>query len=160
MLTPVLYSDLLGSKNPVRVLAATPGRIEALVRGWDAKRWSRSYGRGKWNAAQIVLHLAHDEIGWWNRVRFVLSTDGYVVQPYDGAAWVALETPTPGETALAAFVALRRLNVALCRRLSPRQLARRCRHPLVGQISVEWIIQTLAGHDLHHLQHLRAIAAL
>ncbi len=160
MLAPVLYSGLLGSKKPVRVLAATPGRIEELVRGWDAKRWSRSYGRGKWNAAQIVLHLAHDEIGSWNRVRFALSTHGYVMQPYDGAAWVALETPVPGPTALAAFAALRRLNVMLCKGLSPRQLARRCRHPLLGEISVEWIIQTLAGHDLHHLQHLEAIAGL
>lgn len=85
---------------------------------------------------------------------------GYVVQPYDGAAWVALESPAPRDAALAAFAALRRLNVLLYERLSAEQRARPFRHPEMGQISVDWVARTLAGHDLHHLGHLTAIAAL
>ncbi len=30
-------------------------------------------------------------------------------------------------------------------------------HPILGQISVDWILSTLAGHDLHHLAHLEII---
>ncbi len=154
----VLYADLLGSQDPLAVLAATPERIENLVRGWDGGRWSRSYGPGKWNAGQLVLHLAHDEIGWGNRVRLCLSQDGYVAQPWDGGRWVELESSTPPATALAAFVALRRLNLALYGRLSPEERARSFAHPEFGRISSEWIIRTLAGHDLHHLRQLAAIA--
>ena len=157
MLAPVPYSDLLGAEDPLAILAATPDRIEEIVRGWDSSRWATTYGPGKWNAAQLVLHLAQDEIGLCNRVRLALSVNGYVVQPYDGAAWVALETPTPAEVALAAFVALRRLNLMLYRRLSSAERARPFLHPDLGDISIEWIIRTLAGHDLHHLQHLQAI---
>ena len=158
MRAAVPYSDLVGARDPLAILAETPGRIEEIVRGWDGPRWAVSYAPEKWSAAQLVLHLAHDEIGWGNRVRLAVTRDGYVAQPYEGAAWVALETPTPPEVALAAFSALRRLNVALYRRLTPEQRRRPIRHPEFGEISVEWIIRVLAGHDLHHLQDLRAIA--
>ena len=154
----VPYSDVLGARDPLAVLAETPGRIEEMVRSWDRPRWGARYAPGKWDAAQLLLHLAHDEIAWGNRVRLAITEDNYVAQPYDGGAWVTLETPVPPDVALGAFAALRRLNVALYRRLTPEQRARVIRHPEFGEISVEWIIRVLAGHDLHHLQHLRAIA--
>jgi DinB superfamily len=155
---PVPYSDLLGARDPLAILADTPGRIEEMVRSWDVTRWDTGYAPGKWTATQVVLHLAHDEIGWSNRVRLAVTQDGYVAHPYDGGAWVELETPIPPDVALAAFVALRRLDLVLYRRLTPGQRERPISHPEYGQISVEWIIRVLAGHDLHHLQHLRAIA--
>jgi uncharacterized damage-inducible protein DinB len=158
MLAPIPYADLTSSEDPLALLASTPGRIADLVRGWDATQWSETYLPGKWTAAQIVLHLAHDEIGWCNRVRLALSVDGYVVQPYDGARWVALETPTEAEAALEAYLALRRLNLLLYRRVPSADRARLFPHPESGEISIDWILQTLAGHDLHHLGQLRAIA--
>ncbi len=107
-----------------------------------------------------MLHLAHDEIGWCNRVRLALADDAYVVQPYDGARWVDREPATDPQAALEAFLALRRLNLMLYRRISPERRARPFRHPEMGEISIDWILRTLAGHDLHHLRHLEAIAAL
>jgi hypothetical protein len=160
MLAPLPYADLVGLEDPISLLASTPNRIAELVRGWDAARWSGTYAPGKWTAAQLVLHLAHDEIGWCNRVRLALTVSGYVVQPYDGARWVALETPTDPETALSAYLALRRLNLILYRRIPSEQRSRPISHPELGEISIDWILQTLAGHDLHHLRHLQAIAPL
>jgi hypothetical protein len=154
----VPYSDLVGDRDPVAVLAETPARIQELVRDWDGARWEAGYAPGKWTAAQLILHLAHDEIGWGNRVRRALTQDGYVAQPYDGAAWVDVESASPPDLALRAFSALRGLNVALYRRLTREQRDRPIRHPEFGGISVAWIIRVLAGHDLHHLQHLRTIA--
>lgn len=159
MLAPLPYADLVGSEDPLALLASTPDRIAKLVRDWDAKRWSATYAPGKWTAAQLVLHLAHDEIGFCNRIRLALSVAGYVVQPYDGADWVALETPTEPDTALEAYRALRRLNLLLYRRLPPDLRARPIPHPELGEISIDWILNTLAGHDLHHLRHLERIAA-
>jgi hypothetical protein len=160
MLAAIPYAELVGAQDPVAVLASTPDRLEALTRAWDRWRWSSTYAEGKWSAAQLVLHLAHDEIGWGSRARLALTIDGYVVQPYDGASWVALESPVAPETALTTFVVLRRLNVMLYRRLSSDQRGHRFGHPLTGEISIDWIIHRLAGHDLHHLEHLHAIAKL
>lgn len=153
------YADLVGGQDPLALLAATPGRIAALVAGWNARRWSMSYAPGKWTAAQLVLHLAQDEIGFGDRVRLALTVDGYVVQPYDGARWVTLESPADPHAALAAYLSLRRLNLGLYGRLTPEQRERPIPHPERGAISVDWILNTLAGHDLHHLRHLEAIAA-
>ncbi len=154
----VPYSSLVGASDPLALLASTPQRIADLVRGWSRAQWSRSYFPGKWSASQVVLHLAHDELAWSTRARLALTVSGYVPQTFDGAGWVALESPTEPEASLEAFLALRRLNLLLYRRLSPEQLTRTFKHPECGPISVAWILAVLAGHDLHHFTHLRAIA--
>lgn len=160
MLASLPYADLVGSQDPLALLTSTPDRIAELVRGWDTRCWSSTYAPGKWTAAQLILHLAHDEIGWCNRVRLALTVDDYVVQPYDGARWVALETPTDPEAALASYLALRRLDLVLYRRIPSDQRARSLPHPELDEISIDWILQTLAGHDLHHFRQLETIAAL
>jgi DinB superfamily len=158
--SPVPYSALVGTADPLALLRSTPQQIAHLVQHWQPTLWSRSYSAGKWSAAQLVLHLAHDEIGWSNRVRLALSVPSYVAVPYDGADWVRLETPTDPDTSLAAFLALRRLNLILYQRLTPLQLAQPLQHPVVGDITIAWILARMAGHDLHHFTQLQAIAAL
>ena len=154
-----LYSDLLGRTPPLEALAWTPSKIASLVRGWDGRRWRATYAPGKWTAAQIVLHLAHDEIAWSNRIRFLLATPGFVIQPFDGADWVARESPADGASALAAYAALRQLDLRLYRAITPREARRPVPHPEFGTISIGWILATLAGHDRHHFAQLRTIAA-
>jgi DinB superfamily len=160
MLVPNPYADFVGSEDPLLLLSSTPKRIAELVRGWDASRWSEIYAPGKWTGSQLILHLAHDEIGWCNRIRLAMTVNVYVLQAYDGAQWVDLETPTDPEIALAAYLALRRLNLMLYKRIPLAQRARPFAHPELGEISIDWILNMLAGHDLHHLRHLQSIASL
>lgn len=154
----VSYEDLVGSNDPLILLATTPEKIAELVKGWDASHWARSYAPGKWTAAQLVLHLAQDEIGLSARVRLALSDDDYVVQPFEGDRWVAAESPSDPETALSAFLALRKLNLILYKRIPSARRNQPIPHPELGAISIDWILRTLAGHDLHHLRHLEIIA--
>ncbi len=155
---PVPYSELVGAADPLTLLASTPEQILHLVEGWQPTLWSASYGKAKWSAAEVVLHLAHDEVAWSDRVRLGLSVPGYAPVPYDGAEWVKMETPTDPDLALRAFLALRRLNLILYCRLSAGQLARPLHHPIVGEITIAWILRRIAGHDLHHLKQLQVIA--
>jgi DinB superfamily len=152
-----MYEDLVGSEDPLELLATTPARIAALVRPWRPARWKASYAPGKWSGAQIVLHLAQDEVGWSKRVRLALNDPGYVVQPYDAAVWVARETPVDALAALDAYLALRTLNLGLYRGIGEEERHRPFRHPQYGEMSIDWILRTLAGHDLHHLRHLEAV---
>ena len=152
-----MYEDLVGSEDPLELLATTPERIARLVRPWRPARWKASYAPGKWSGAQIVLHLAQDEIGWSKRVRLALNDPGYVVQPYDSAAWVERETPVDALAALEAYLALRKLNLGLYRGIGEEERLRPFRHPHYGEMSIDWILRTLAGHDLHHLRQLEAV---
>lgn len=158
-MTAALYADLVGRRPPIDVLEATPGEVSRLVRGWNARRWATTYAPGKWSAAQVVLHLALDEIAWSNRIRFLLAVPGFVIQPFDGADWIARESPADGPAALEAFAALRRLDIRLYRAITPSEARRPVPHPEFGEISIRWILATLAGHDRHHLRHLRAAAS-
>ena len=151
------YAEALGPLNPLEALAETPLKIETLVLKWPADRWERSYAPGKWSARRVVVHLAQIEMALTTRVRFAASQDGYVAQPLDQDAWMPLDDHADGPTALNAYMALRRLNVAMFKGMTPEQRQRTFTHPEYGQLTPEWVAAQLAGHDLHHLKQLEMV---
>jgi len=157
MAHPNPYRDDLGSRNPLEALADTPQKIRAIVEQWPADRWEKSYAPGKWSARRVVIHLAQMEIGLPIRVRFALTHDGYVAQPLDQDAWLAVDDHADGPTALDAYIALRRLNVAMFKNLSPAQRQRTFKHPEYGDLTADWVAAQIAGHDIHHLKQLQQI---
>lgn len=60
-------------------------------------------------------------------------------------------------TALDAYLAMRRMNVAMFRRLTPAQRERAFSHPEYGTLTVWWVANQLAGHDIHHLKQMEMI---
>ena len=152
------YSKYLGDADPVVALRETCARISALTSAWNPADFERSPEPGKWSGRQILLHLAHIEMMFGTRVRMALSTPNYVVQPFDQDRWMEHESAADGAGARDAFLVLSRLNVSLFATLTAADLATKVSHPEQGEISVEWIVHTLAGHQLSHLQHIEAIA--
>ena len=120
---------------------------------------SRSYATGKWDARQLLVHLAHTELAFGVRARMALTTSEYVVQPFDQDQWMAREPVVEAGVALAAYESLRVMNLALFRSLSPEERQRTFMHPERGQLEIQEIPALLAGHELHHLPQLEAIAA-
>jgi hypothetical protein len=153
------YAASLGDRDPLAVLAETPAQVRKVVSALGPTGLSRSYAPGKWNGRQLLVHLAQTELAFGVRARMALSTDDYVVQPFDQDRWLAAESTVEAGAALAAYEGMRALNLALFRSLSPESLARKLRHPERGSLEVRDIAMTLAGHDLHHLKHFEAIAA-
>jgi uncharacterized damage-inducible protein DinB len=51
------------------------------------------------------------------------------------------------------------MNLALFRGLTPAQRATTLTHPERGQMDVWEIAASLAGHELHHLGQIEAVAA-
>jgi len=151
------YGEDLGSLDPLKALAETPKKIQALVGKWPAKRWEKSYAPGKWSARLILVHLAQTEIALTTRVRFAASQDGYVAQSFEQDDWLPLDEHADGPTALAAYVALRKLNVLMFKGLTAKQRTRAFTHPEFGALTPEWVAAQLAGHDIHHFKQLRQI---
>lgn len=154
---PNPYADDLGGLDPLRALSETPQRIRALVEKWPADRWERSYAPGKWSARRVLVHLAQTELALTTRARFAASQDGYAAQAFNQDAWLELDDHADGPTALDAYTALRRLNIAMFTGLSPAQRRRTFSHPEYGDLTPEWIAAQLAGHDIHHLKQLERI---
>jgi hypothetical protein len=151
------YGKYVEGKDTVKCLEDTPRLIEAAVRGWPAAAFERSYAPGKWSARQLLVHLAQAELMFATRLRFALAIDGYVVQPYDQDEWMAIEPGATADAALAMYLAVRGMNLALCRTLTPEQRGRRLTHPEYGTIDVEWIMAMFAGHERHHLPQFESI---
>ncbi len=152
------YALDLGSRDAVEALSETPQKIRTLVEKWPAARWERSYAPGKWSARRVIVHLAQTELALTTRVRFAASQDGYVAQPFDQDAWLAIDDHADGLTALDAYMALRRLNVAMFKGMTPAQRQRTFTHPEYGDLTCDWVAAQLAGHDIHHLKQLQQIA--
>jgi hypothetical protein len=158
--TTTPYTADLGDRDPIAAMRETSERIRALTGGWSADRFERRYAPGKWTARQLLTHLAQTEMALGVRARMALATPNYVAQPFDQDQWMALESPLGGRDALDAFLAAHRMNVTLFESLSTAQRAIALSHPEYGALTVDWIIHQMAGHQIHHLRQLEAIARL
>jgi len=153
------YGKYVEGKDTVKCLEETPRLIEAAVRGWSSAEFERSYAPGKWSARQLLVHLAHFEMVCATRLRFGLARNDYVVRSYDQDGWMGIEPHATAAAALAAYLAIRCMNLALCRTLTPEQRARPVTHPEYGRIDVEWMMTTLAGHERHHLPQFEQVGS-
>ncbi len=151
------YSKDLGDRDPIAAMRDTADRVAKMVAAWPSDRFDRSYAPGKWNARQLLAHLAQGELALGNRARMALTTPNYAAQAFDQDKWLDREAGLSGAEALDAFLALSRMNRALFAGLSDadRQIA--MSHPEYGAITVDWVIHTIAGHQLHHLAQLETI---
>ncbi|HVL66938.1 MAG TPA: DinB family protein [Vicinamibacterales bacterium] len=152
------YAADLGDRDPFRALEETPQQIRRLVEHWRSEQFERSYAPGKWSARKILIHLAQTELALGARVRFALTQDNYAAQSFAQDYWLPLDDAADARTALDAYTTLRRLNLALWRKLTPEQKNRTFSHPEYGQLTVGWVATQMAGHDLHHLKHFEQIS--
>ncbi len=151
------YEKYVAGEDLVRSLERTPRRIEQVVSSWPEAAFEQSHAPGKWTARQLLTHLAQAEMVFSNRLRFGLAEDGYAIQPFDQDAWMRVEPEVNGHAALAAYLALRQMNLPLCRSLTQEQRARTFTHPEHGTVTVDWVMTFFAGHERHHLPQLEAI---
>ncbi len=154
---PNPYGADLGDREPLEALADTPGRIRELVECWPDERFARSYAPGKWSARQVLIHLAQTELALGTRARFALSAEGYTAQPFSQDDWMWIDSQADALTALDVYTAVRRMNLAMLKALTPGHRARAFSHPEYGTLTVWWIAAQLAGHDIHHLKQLATV---
>jgi DinB family protein len=152
-------SGLVAERDPLALMAETPGRLQALVSGASPAelRWTTASGR--WTVTQIAAHMADAEIvGAW-RFRTVLAQDGVPMQAYDQNAWASAfryEDAPPAES-VGLFGALRTATLRLLRRVDPARLRHAGTHAERGRESVEQLARMFAGHDLNHLAQIERL---
>ena len=155
--TPNPYAADLGTRDPLEALNDTPQRIRSIVERWSDADFERSYAAGKWSIRKVLIHLAQTELALPARVRFALSQNGYAAQAFSQDDWLPVDEQVDARTALDAYTTLRRFKVAMFRSLTPAQRERTFTHPEYGQLTVWWVANQLAGHDLHHLKQIESL---
>lgn len=154
------YASHVGDRDPLAVLRSSLDDYGAVTSKLTSPQWRQPWAPGKWTAQQVMVHVAQWEMILGVRLRCAVAVSNYVVQPVDQDDLMRTEgLAVDGPTALAAFQAVRRMNVALASALSADQRKTRVGHPERGPIDVEDVLVTIAGHGVHHLKQLQGIVA-
>ena len=157
MLNP--YAQHLGDRDPLEVINSTEAELERLLDGIGFSGADKAPAPGKWNAREILCHLADCEIAFGFRLRQTLAEDNVVVQPFDQEKWARNYAGYDAATALMTFGAIRSWNLALIRQVGPAAYGKKLTHPERGEMTFKTLVETMAGHDLNHLKQVEAIAA-
>lgn len=147
------YAGALGQRDPVEVIEATPQRLEALLGKMSAEQIDWRPAPGKWSAREIMAHLADCEMAFGFRLRQGAAGVA-MIQPFDQDNWARNYDSYDFASAMAAYRAMRAWNLAFVRSLTDQQKQTQVTHPERGTMAVWTIVETMAGHDLHHLERL------
>jgi hypothetical protein len=155
------YASYLGDRDPQAVLAETPAEIGALFDKLGTEGAERALAPGKWSARKILCHLADCEVAFAFRLRQALAEPHHVIQPFDQDAWASAYSAPALDvaSALDAYTALRKWNIKLIESVPAGAMSKLLTHPERGQMTFGVVVETMAGHDLNHLQQIERIAA-
>jgi hypothetical protein len=149
----------MAGMDPLEVTRATPARLENLLNSAVPAKLTLSPAPGKWSVHDILCHLADCEVVFAFRLRQALALDYHVIQPFDQDHWAATYGAYDAETALAAFSAVRQWNLAFIKGLKPADFDKPLNHPERGDMTLQVVVETMAGHDLNHLRQVEALLA-
>jgi hypothetical protein len=160
------YARYLDGRPILEILSATPAILVGLAESLGPDRLAAAPAPGKWSPAKILAHLADTDLAFGYRLRQILAQNpakypgepAHSIQPFDQDRWAASYEGIPAQQALAAFTALREWNLLLIRNAPSSAGAIPATHPERGSLTFQTIIETLAGHDLNHLQQLQKLA--
>lgn len=152
---------MIGGKDALKTQAATPKKLEKLVKRASPAKLRKRPAQDKWSAGEILAHLADTEMvmGW--RVRSILAAPGTPIQPFDQDAWATAGNYAKRDPhkSLQQFSVLRDANLTLMKSLSSEQWKRAGMHAERGEESIERILHMIAGHDLNHIAQIERILA-
>jgi hypothetical protein len=149
----------LGGQSPMRVQAKTLAAIEKLLKGVPAARLRKRPAPGKWSVAEILAHLADDEIVVAYRMKCILADSGKPIAAFDQDRWAEVQNYAKSDPKMSLRVlrTMRESNLSLLKSLRPEQWKLYGIHSERGEESIERIAQMMAGHDINHLRQIEAI---
>lgn len=154
------YEKFLAGQEPIPVLTTTADRLYALTAPLSGAQINRPPATGKWSICEILAHLADCEIVFSFRLRQTLSQKHALIRPFDQEAWSTRYSAYDPDSALALFKAARNWNLRLLTTVSEEDRHRPTTHPERGTMTFWTLVETMAGHDINHLQQIERIAAL
>lgn len=150
---------LLGERDPLQVLRATPSAAQQLIEGVAADRLAAPEAPGKWSVRHVLAHLADSDVvlGW--RLRMIVAHDAPEITGYDQDLWSERLHYGDVEPAasLAAFSALRAWNLRIFETADDAVLQRYGVHCERGRESLAHLMRMYAGHDILHLRQIERI---
>jgi len=149
------YAYAAAGSEPLKVLAETTAKLETLLASLTPEQMEARPAPGKWNTREVLAHLADCEIAFSFRLRQARGGQPEI-QPFDQDAWATPYGAYSAALAVKTFAALRAWNLAFLSTLSDTEKRLPAHHPERGNMTLWTIVETMAGHDRHHVAKLEA----
>ncbi|HEY4649551.1 MAG TPA: DinB family protein [Gemmatimonadales bacterium] len=151
--------EVIGTRDPLEVLAELVPWLTARLRGVAEPVLRRPESPGKWSVIDVIQHLADSDLVTGFRTRMILSQEQPQLQGYDQDRWAREFRYREVPLALASdqLRALRAANLHLWKQLTPEQLERTGVHAERGPESVGHILRLMGAHDLVHRRQIDRI---
>lgn len=152
------YAKFVGGRDPVAVIGETRAALRRLLEKMPPEQLQMCAPGKKWNAREIVCHLADCELVFAFRLKQTLAEDAPVLQPFDQERWALRYGNCELAHALESFEAARAWNLLLIAGTTAEERTRVVTHPERGTMSFWTLVETMAGHDTNHLGQLERMA--
>jgi uncharacterized damage-inducible protein DinB len=147
------YAYAAAGREQMEVLAETPSKLESLLVSLTPEQLETRPAPGKWNVREVLAHLADCEIAFSFRLRQARGGEREI-QPFDQDAWARAYGSYSAEQAVKTFAALRAWNMLFLSTLTEDEKRLPAHHPERGDLTLWTIVETMVGHDRHHLAKL------
>jgi len=146
-------------RNPIGLMKTAPAKFARAVAGLSAAQMRRRPSRGKWSIIEILGHLHDTEVVYGYRYRLSLSQPGSDILGYDQARWAdeLRHRRSKAKRLLEQIRILREGNLDAVLRVPRRSWKRYGMHSERGKETVQRTLELIAGHDLNHIDQIRAI---
>jgi hypothetical protein len=142
----------------IEEIAAAPQQLRQAVADLTDPQLDTPYRPGGWTVRQVVHHLPDSHLNGYVRLKLALTETTPAIQTYDEARWAELHDATaPIDISLDLLDALHTRWVSLFRALTHAAWGRRVRHPDLGEIRVDEILELYAWHGRHHIAHITTL---
>lgn len=146
-------------KDPLELQSQTPTILAELVRQASHEQLTTRPDKDKWSIAEILAHLAEDEIATAWRYRQMLEHSGLELGGFDQDLWAQVGSygsRVPHES-LALFRLLRNVNLQFLQQITSDQWECFGVHVERGRITIRDLAVHMAGHDANHIEQIRRI---
>lgn len=137
-------------------IGTLPREARAAVKGLDDARLDTPYREGGWCPRQIIHHLADSHLNAVIRFKLALTEDVPTVKTYEQERWAVLADVkgVPVEASLSILDGLHERWSRILVAMTPSDFARRLRHPELGDIDLDFLLQMYGWHGRHHVTQI------
>ena len=144
--------------HAIDILGRTPATLRLLLQNLPDEWLQGNEGPETWSPFDVMGHLVHGEkTDWIPRARIILQHgDTRAFEPFDRFAMFEESKGKSLDDLLAEFERLRSESLRQLEELNvtPELLAKRGRHPELGEVTLSQLLSTWVVHDLGHVAQI------
>ena len=140
----------------IRQIAALPAELSTAVKGLFEEQLDTPYREGGWTVRQVVHHVADSHMNSQIRFRWALTEELPLIKAYEEGLWAELPDAKtmPIDVSLRLLASMHERWTTLLHSMTAADFQRKLRHPVSGELTLEWMLGLYAWHGRHHTAHI------